>query len=80
MPIPNPRNNYVPGKEEMVRVIGACHPRMLGKIARVLDVHDNWAEIEYEDDRHGRVITGGELGGLQPANWPYSDDVQEGQP
>ena len=64
--IPNPRNGYVPIPGELVRVVGACHPSMLGRIVQVTRVYDGWADIKYEHPEHGTLYTSGELGGLEP--------------
>lgn len=72
--IPNPNNGYTPKTGEMVRVIGNCHPRLLGKVGRVIRVLDNYADIEYEDPRFGTVITCGALGGLEPVQHPQEQE------
>jgi hypothetical protein len=66
--IPNPHNGYVPKVGEPVKVIGACHPALLGKVVEVtaVDPHGLWAETKYEHPVHGEVYTSGELGGLEP--------------
>lgn len=46
-PIANPRNGFVPQINDLVRVVGACHPSMVGKIARVTSIHP--PEPDYVD-------------------------------
>lgn len=38
MIVTNPRNGFVPQLNDLVRVVGACHPRMVGKIVRVISI------------------------------------------
>jgi hypothetical protein len=66
--IPNPDNGYVPKVGEKVKVVGGCHPRMLGRVVEVTAVNRAiwWAEIKYTDDQGEEFYTGGLLGGLEP--------------
>lgn len=41
MPIPNPQNGYIPYVGERVRIIGACHPRCLGKVVEVTAIYQH---------------------------------------
>ncbi|RJQ25046.1 hypothetical protein C4577_06585 [Candidatus Parcubacteria bacterium] len=70
MPIPNPRNNFVPKVGDKVRIIGGCHPRALGKVVLVYElvVEDNWYGSLHIDPFYGEVYSGGELGGLEPVS------------
>jgi hypothetical protein len=72
MPIPNPYNNYIPKVGERVRLIGACHPRGLGKVVEVTDVGEDedgwWFASKHKDARDGQDrFSSGELGGVEPA-------------
>lgn len=72
MLIPNPHNGYVPKVGERVRIIGACHPRCLGKVAEVTAVYEHDGEQWYECKLYyaltGEVCySGGLLGGVEPA-------------
>lgn len=71
MPVANPHNGFIPVIGQKVRVVGACHPGMVGKEAEVVAVYDSeegkFAEIKYVDEYLGELYTGGLLGGLEPA-------------
>ncbi len=68
-PIPNPRNGFVPQLNDLVKIVGACHPRMLYKIARVVSVDDTHIGTEFCEGvtfTSGELFyTSGECGGLQ---------------
>lgn len=69
----NPKNGYVPKKGEMVRFEGACPPRLIGRKAKVIDVHVETDKYEsaittkyFEPSLREFVYSGGELGGVVP--------------
>ncbi|RDJ34990.1 MAG: hypothetical protein DWQ19_09150 [Crenarchaeota archaeon] len=63
-PIPNPHNNFLPIEDDVVRVIGACHPSMLHTIALVEWANSNDAIIFFVQDGKEMIISG-PLGGLE---------------
>lgn len=71
MPIANPHNGYVPALNEVVRIIGACHPYVLGMLAQVVRVGNDYYEscmLDYIDNPNEVIYSGGELGGLEPVD------------
>ncbi len=67
MRVPNPRNGYVPTVGERVRVVGNCHPQLVGREVEVVQVYGtDWADIKYALEDDLVLISGGELGGLEP--------------
>jgi hypothetical protein len=66
--IPNPNNDFVPTVGQTVRVVGGCHPRLLGKVGRVtlVDLKARWVEFCYTNDKGEELFTGGLLGGVEP--------------
>lgn len=73
MPVPNPNNSYIPKVGERVRIIGACHPRSLGKVCEVTDVGFDeerkvwWYGSKHLSHCHGELFSSGDLGGVEPA-------------
>jgi hypothetical protein len=69
MPIANPRNGFVPQVNDLVKIVGACHPHLLYKIARVVAVKDDGHSIHFCEGltfTSGELVyTGGDNGGLQ---------------
>lgn len=63
-PVPNPNNGYIPRVGEVVKVAGACHPRLLGQFVRVNRIYDDWHEVELESGD----LTSGQTGGLEKAD------------
>jgi len=72
MPIPNPHNDVIPEVGQHCRIIGACHPRCLGKVVEIVQVYEYKGVPSYESRHIGNdgdwIYSGGDLGGLEPAN------------
>lgn len=59
-------NGYRPSVGEKVKVVGNCHPRLLGKVVEVTFVDDTSVESKYFDDLLGEeVFTSGMHGGFE---------------
>jgi hypothetical protein len=60
-------NGFRPTVGQKVKVVGNCHPRMLGKIVEVTFVDDESVESKFYDDLVGEeVFTSGKHGGFEP--------------
>ena len=84
MKVANPNNDFLPSVGQWVKIVGACHPRLLGAVVYVDSVE--WDEEEqtwfiglryYEEGGTwaGWMYTSGVYGGLEPydgpiPNWP----------
>lgn len=66
MPIPNPHNGYVPRAGEKVRVVGACHPRLLNQVVEVMEVGEDYCTTRHFGEDGEFRYSMGELGGLAP--------------
>jgi len=65
----NPENGYIPKENEYVRLVGACHPRSLGRIVRVTRVFedfDGWWFESCHQERGEVLYSSGVLGGVEP--------------
>lgn len=68
--IPNPHNGFIPAVDQEVKIIGACHPKSLGKVVTVTAVYEFAGEMWYDsrwfDEKFGWLSSSGVLGGVEP--------------